>query len=172
LRRRSMDRGLTAVEVIGLAIRSEEEAAKFYGHLSRRIKNDVVRQRYRHLAQEEMNHKEKLAALYRKMVGSDDIPPRVPGDPDTAEGGTGPEVGLESMEELLRIAVQREQEAQDFYREAASNAKDPSGERILLYLADVEHSHEMILKAELEAYLRDAQWYMGEEGQEMIHTGP
>ena len=117
-----MDRGLTAVEVLGLAIRSEEEAAKFYGHLSRRIKNEVVRQRYRHLAQEEIHHKEMLTALYREMTGSDDLPPRIPGEPDTAEGGSVPEVGSASVEELLRIAVQREKEAQDFYREAASRA--------------------------------------------------
>jgi rubrerythrin len=167
-----MDRRLTSVEVIGLAIRSEEDAAKFYGHISRMIDNDLVRAKYQNLAKEEANHKNILMGLYRQMVGTDETPPRIPGDPETAEGGPVPAEIAESLEDLLRLAVDREGRAGAFYREAAEQATDLSGRRTLQYLADVEHGHEMMLRNELEAFLRDRNWYTSKEPPPLVHVGP
>jgi rubrerythrin len=167
-----MEPGLTALEVIGMAVRSEENAARFYGRIAKMIGNGLVREKYRHLAKEETKHKEMLVGLYCQMSGSEDPPPRIPGEPETAEGGAIPEELKGSMEELLRLAIQNEQEAGAFYQEAANQAMDPSGARILRYLADVENGHEKMLRKELEAYLRDRKWYLGEEGSTMVHVGP
>lgn len=166
-----MDPQLTSLEVIGMAIRSEEDAAKFYGHISKMIKNDLVRAKYEHLAREEAHHRKMLAGVYRKMSGSEESPPRIPGTPVTAEGGGIPDDIADSLEELLRLAVRREREAGDFYREAAGQATDLSGKKVLLYLADVEHGHELMLKKELDAYLRDRDWYESKD-PELIHVGP
>ena len=59
-----------------------------------------------------------------------------------------------------------------FYEEAAGRATDLSGERLLRYLADVERGHELMLERELEAYHRDAAWYVDQETQKMVHMGP
>lgn len=166
-----MDSKLTSLEVIGMAIRSEEDAAKFYGHISRMIENDLVRAKYEHLAREEVNHRRMLTGLYNKMSGGQDRPPRIPGTPETAEGGGVPEEMADSLGSLLKLAVQREQKAGAFYRDAADRATDLSGQRILRYLADVEHGHELMLEKELDAYLRDKDWYVGKE-PELIHVGP
>lgn len=166
-----MDPKLTSLEVIGMAVRSEEDAAKFYGHISKMIENDLVRAKYEHLAREEINHGRMLVGLYRKMSGGQDSPPRVHGTPETAEGGGVPEDMAESLESLLALAVRREQKAGAFYREAASRTTDLSGQRILRYLADVENGHELMLKKELEAYHRDKDWYAG-KAPELIHVGP
>ena len=91
---------------------------------------------------------------------------------NTAERGAIPEGIADSIEDLLRLAIHREQEAKDFYRKAAAETTDPSGERILQYLADVEQGHELMLKNEMEAYLRDAEWYTRQETPEMVHAGP
>jgi hypothetical protein len=154
-----MDSKLTSLEVIGMAIRSEEDAAKFYGHISKMIENDLVRAKYEHLAREEVNHRRMLTELYKKMSGGQDRPPRIPGTPETAEGGGVPEDMADSIGSLLKLAVQRER------------ATDLSGQRILRYLADVEHGHELMLEKELDAYLRDKDWYVGKE-PELIHVGP
>jgi len=167
-----MERKLTSLEVIGMAIRSEEDAAKFYGHISTMTKNDLVRAKYRQLAKEETGHKKVLLNLYGKMTDTKEPPPKIPGEPDTAEGGAVPDEISGSLEDLLKLAIDRERKARDFYRNAAAQATDLSGERILRYLSDVEHGHELMLKNELEAYLRDTQWYTGEEWPEMLHVGP
>ncbi|HBF43207.1 MAG TPA: hypothetical protein DDW42_06170 [Desulfobacteraceae bacterium] len=167
-----MDRKLTSLEVIGIAIRSEENAAKFYAHISKIIDNELISTIYQHLAKEEGNHKKTLVNLYKKMSGTEESPPRIPGEPDTAEGGPIPEEIADSLEDLLKLAIQREKKARDFYAKAASHATDPSGERIFQYLADVEKGHESMLKKELEAFLLDTDWYTGKGHVEMMHVGP
>lgn len=166
-----MDRGLTSLEVIGMAVRSEEDAARFYGHISRMIENDLVRAKYEQLAREEAGHRRLLVELYGKMSGTGERPPRIPGEPVTAEGRAIPEEIAGSLEALLKSAIEREKRARAFYAEAAERATDLTGRRVLGYLADVEHGHEMMLAKELEAYLRDREWYAaGDPG--MIHVGP
>jgi rubrerythrin len=168
-----MEKDLTSLEILGIAIRSEEEAARFYGHIARRIGNELVRTRFRHLAEEEGEHRKMLFALYRQLTGDPHGPPRVVGGGDLAEGApVSDEHGNDSLESLLELAVQREEHARDFYRKAAENAMDPSGERILHYLADVEEGHAQRLKRELHAFHRDTAWYTGQEAPEMVHLGP
>jgi len=168
-----MENDLTSLEILGIAIRSEEEAARFYGHIAHRIENELVRTRFRHLAEEEGEHRRMLVALYKKITGDPHAPPRVEGGGDWAEGGSVPdEHENDSLESLLELAVQREEHARDFYRKAAEKSMDPSGERILHYLADVEEGHAQRLKRELHAFHRDTAWYTGQEAPEMVHLGP
>lgn len=166
-----MDPRLTSLEVIGMAIRSEEDAAEFYGHISKIIDNDLVREKYRQLAKEEGNHRKMLVKLYERMSGIPERPPRIPGTPTTAESGTVPPEIADSLEALLGLAIEREQKAKDFYSKAAEQATDLSGRNILLYLSDVEHGHALMLKRELESYLRDKVWYVGKD-PEYVHVGP
>lgn len=153
-----MEPKLTAVEVVGLAIRSEEEASKFYGQISKSVKNELVKARYEHLAREEALHKSLLTSLYKSMTGDEVPPPRIPGEPVVAEGA-GEAPASASLEDMLKLAIRREQEATRFYRDAAAQASDPTGRSLLEYLADNERSHEAMLLVELEAYLRDKDWY-------------
>jgi rubrerythrin len=167
-----MERKLTSLEVIGMAIRSEEDAAKFYGHISTMTENELVGAKYKQLAKEETGHRKMLVSLYKKMSNTTELPPRIPGEPDTAEGGAVLDEISGSLEDLLKLAIKRERKARDFYKDAAAQATDLSGKRILRYLSDVEHGHELMLKNELEAYLRDSDWYTGKEWPEMVHVGP
>lgn len=153
-----MGNNLTLVEIIGLAVRSEEEAAEFYGNMAKLIKNGLVRAKYETLAKEEIGHRHMLVELYKKMTGENGGPPKIPGSPKVAEEKQPP-FATDSLEELLKLAILREQKAGDFYRKAAARAVDVNGRRTLEYLADIERGHEMLLKAELESYLRDRNWY-------------
>ncbi len=167
-----MTNKLTSLEAIGFGIRSEEDAAKFYAHIAKMITNDMVRIKYENLAKEEINHGKILTELYKKMSETDEKPPRVPGTPNTAEKGDVPKDISDSLEDLLNLAIEREKKAKDFYLKAAKEASDHSGERIFRYLATVEEGHEAMLKKELEAYLGDKDWYMGDAEQEFMHIGP
>lgn len=152
-----MQSDLTKVEVLGLAIRSEEDAAKLYGEISKLVNNDLVKARFEQLAREEVGHKAILIGIYKKVTG-DRNPPKIPGKPHTAESQM--EIAEpKSIEEALLYAIELEQKASAFYLNAAKQAKEPSIVQLFNYLADMEHGHEMMLKLELDAFRRDENWY-------------
>ena len=153
-----MNENLTLIEIIGLAIRSEEDAAEFYGRIAKLIKNDLVRVKYESLAKEEVAHRHMLVELFRKMTGDRNAAPKIPGNPKTAEGGQ-PDFVADSMEELLKFAIKKENMACEFYKDAAQKAVESNSKQILNYLSDIEHGHETLLKTELDNYLRNANWY-------------
>lgn len=152
-----VEKNLTVVELLGLGIRSEEDAAKFYGSLSKLIRNDLVRAKYEGLAREEESHRQMLLQLYRRFTGEQN-PPRIPGSPATAEGGGAP-LATESIEELLQYAIVREQEAHEFYLNLAPKMSEPQSRRTVEYLAEIERGHEALIKSELDSFQRDKQWY-------------
>ena len=152
-----MSAELTTIEILGLAIRSEEEAAAFYGSMAKRIQNGLARAKFEALAKEEASHRKLLVDLYRKVSG-EEKPPHIPGHPAVAEGGSVP-VETGSIEQLLGIAIGREERARDFYRKHAARMEGVNARRLLEYLADIEQGHEGMLRLELEAYLRDRNWY-------------
>lgn len=154
-----MDIDYTAIEAIGLAVKSEEDAAEFYQNVANLVKNDLVRAKYMSLAMEEVGHRLILVNLYKKMTGETTEPPKITSNIPTAEGGGGTPMAVEKFEDILNFAIKREQEAQAFYKKAASKTSDISGKRTFEYLADIERGHELMLKAELEAYRRDKNWY-------------
>ena len=146
----STDQELTAVEAVGLGIRSEEESARFYGQIAKRIKNPLVRGRYEDLAREEVRHRALLLELYKRMTGDEYAPPKIPGEPAVAEAASPPGE-TEALESLLDLAIQREEQAAEFY--------DRAGRQALAYLADMERHHASLLRTELETYKRDQSWY-------------
>lgn len=153
-----MQADLTVIEVIGLAIRSEEDAAAFYAHLAKQINNVLVKAKFLDLAREESGHRKILVDMLAKLTGSKKAPLKIPGNPETAEGGGVP-FSTTDIEELLKIAIGREQKANAFYKDASRSALDVNSKRTLEYLATIEYGHEQLLNAELEAYLRDRNWY-------------
>lgn len=151
-----MIKDLTSVEVISLAIKSEDDAAEFYGSIARVVKNDLVRKKYESLAREEIGHKHILTELYKKMTGEMSVP-KITGNFETAEYGHP--VSVNNLEELLQFAIARENEAEAYYVRAAKQADDNNCKRILEYLASIERSHATMLEIELENYLKDRNWY-------------
>lgn len=149
---------LTSVEVVALAVQSEEDASKFYGAIAKRIKNPMVRMRYEDLAREEVRHRAMLIELYKTMTGDEFSPERVPNSPPLAEAAW-PTGETEDLEKLLDLAIQRELGAAEFYEQAADDTADPTGEKALAYLADMERGHAVVLQSELRAYRRDQSWY-------------
>lgn len=153
-----MDENLTPIEVIGIAIKSEEDAAGFYNKVAKLVKNELVRAKYESLAKEEASHRQILLNLYKKMTGEHSAPPRPPAKTSTAESGF-PIMAVESLEDVLEFAVAREQEAAAFYSKSAKQIMDVNTKQTLEYLADIERGHETMLRAEIEAYKRDRDWY-------------
>ncbi|MDP2958871.1 MAG: ferritin family protein, partial [Longimicrobiales bacterium] len=59
----AIDKKLTAWEILGVAIRSEVDAAAFYHRLQERVKNVILVQKLKFLALEEAHHEKILERL-------------------------------------------------------------------------------------------------------------
>lgn len=157
---------LTVVEVLGLAIQQEIMALKRYQLFASRVSNPLVKEKFRSLAREEKAHRELLYGMLQKYTGEEKppLPKKAPRFNKSAE--------LErSLPEILELAIEKEIEAHEFYSKAAEIATDPSGKRVLEYLAEFERGHERILRAEYDAIARYPQWFEI-EGADIMLVGP
>jgi rubrerythrin len=160
-------RGLTGLEVLGVAIRAETEASRFYTQALKRVQNPLLREKLSRLAAEEKRHREILEKRYRKSSG-EEFPP-IPRKGGVEGKGKMPQ-GL-SPEEVLKVAIQKEQEAARFYQREALRSGDMSGRFMLEYLADFERNHERSLQAELKALTRFPDWFSIKDPMVML-VGP
>lgn len=157
---------LTIIEVLGLAVRQEVEAFKRYQLFASRVKNPLVREKFKSLANEEKSHRELLYNMLKRYTGEEKPPlpreaPRM-GEPTQEEL---------SLPELLQLAIKKEQEAKEFYADAAKLATDPTGKRTLEYLSEFERGHERLLQAEFDAIAKYPQWFEI-DGADIMLVGP
>jgi len=60
--------------------------------------------------------------------------------------------------QALEIAIEREKEAQQFYREAASGTKDSNGKKMLQWLTKEEQWHQAGLEKQLKSLMSNNAW--------------
>lgn len=164
--------GLTALEVLGVAIKSEIQAASLYARLGKRVGNSSLAAKLRFLQTEEEKHRTILEGEYKRRFP--DVSLRLPpGDvvplPDEKPGSEL------TVPELFLLAMKAEQSSAEFYARAADRTQDEPGRIILRYLARVEQGHYQILEAEYELVSRLPDYYNADDfhlGQELMHIGP
>ncbi len=158
--------GLTVIEILGVAIKKEIDAAKFYRDLAARIPNPIIQDRFLTLAKEERRHRALLQMEYKRLTGETKIP--VPQgkykQPESFDWDKA------SLEDALNYAIRAERDAQKLYAAAAKTSTDPRGKRMLDYLVEFEKGHERMLVGELNFYQKAPLWF--EEREEMLHVGP
>jgi len=158
--------GLTVLEILGVAVKKEAEAAAFYKGLASKIANPIIRERFMALSQEEMKHRKLVEDEYKRLTGEEKIP--VPA------GKFRPrekfDIGNASIEDAIDHAIGAEKAAQKRYSEAARASTDPRGQRLLEYLVEFEKGHERQLKADLDFYRKEPGWFEGRD--DYIHVGP
>jgi rubrerythrin len=160
-------RGLTGLEVLGVAIRSEMEAFRFYTQARKGAQNPLLKEKLSRLAADERRHREILEERYKRSSGEPSPPvPRKGG----AEGRGKMPKDLRP-EEILTLAIQKEQEAARFYRREALRSTDMGARFMLEYLADFERNHERSLQAELKALNRFPDWFTLQDPVVML-VGP
>lgn len=169
-------------DVILTALKSEIDSEKAYLELARRVKNIMLADRLKFLAQEEKKHAVFLRDLFKtEFIGEQ---PRVPDETIVPL----PEIDLSDesipMSDLLEQAKLAENAAATFYSSMISffseaDQEDPitaeTRERLatvrdsLLYLATMEIGHGKILETEAEHARQNEHDTME---WEMIHVGP
>jgi erythrin-vacuolar iron transport family protein len=158
--------GLTVVEILGLAMKKEVDAARFYRRMAEHIANPIVKSRFMALAKDERQHKGLLAAEYKRLTGEADAP--VP--PKDFPKDASFDFDKFAIEDALKFAIAAERDAQKLYAAAAKESRDPRGKQMLDYLVEFEKGHERQLRAELEFYKKAPLWF--EDEDDLIHMGP
>ncbi|MCK6622755.1 MAG: ferritin family protein [Calditrichaceae bacterium] len=151
--------GLTALEALGLAVRCEMDARALYQNLASRIDNDLLKERFLNLAQEEKRQQLLLEKKHREMFPEVEleIPPcQLPRE--VLEKTPGKEL---TIQEVLKTALEEVRRAREFYLDCAETTGDLSGKRMFRFLADMKFSHQMMLTAELEMLEKYPAYYEG-----------
>lgn len=167
----TMDPKLKPYEVYPVAIRAEMDAARIYRDLQGRVGNEALRQKLDFLAKEEDRHKAILERVFR-----DHYPDRklvVPAESKRPKKTVTLDAAAAVLD-LFKLALQKEKEAEDYYREAKAQADDAQSKRILEYLRRVERSHYFMLKSEIDLLEKFPDYYNVEDahlGQDMFHIG-
>lgn len=168
----AIDKSLAAWQVLGVAIRSEVDAAAFYSRLQGRVKNVLLVQKLKFLALEEEHHRKILERLLAQ---------RYPDKPkDVPESSLMPPIGVAlpaepAVPELFEAALKAEEIAEAYYNDAAGRVEEESGQRILAYLGRVERSHQAMIRSELDLIRRFPDYYNVEDfhlGEDLFHVGP
>jgi rubrerythrin len=168
----AIDKKLAAWQVLGVAIRSEVDAAAFYARLQERVKNVILVQKLKFLAMEEEHHKKILERLLGQKYPDKpkDVPESSLMPPIAVSLGAEPAVLA-----LFEAALKAEETAEGFYNDAAERTEDEAGRKILAYLGRVERSHQAMIKSELELLRKFPDYYSVEDfhiGQDLFHVGP
>lgn len=157
---------LTSVEALGLAVAQEVAAYKLYKLLALKVQNPLVREKFLSLARDEASHRRMLWTMLQRYTG--EAKPLLPKRAPRANRDVDPDQPLHI---ILQYAVQKEQEAQAFYRAAAERATDPTGRRIFEYLAEFERGHERALQLEFDSVARYPRWFEI-DGPDIMLVGP
>jgi len=164
--------GLTALEVIGVAIKSEIDAAELYQRMAERLTNPSLVAKLGFLQQEEEKHRLMLEDLYAARFPDVDLQL-----PATSHVPTVDEVDVDglSVPELFQLAMRAEELASSFYAAQADHSRDEKSRTVLRYLSNVERGHYHMLETEYDLISRFPNYYRADEfhvGDEMMHVGP
>jgi len=166
----SIDPRKKAPEIMGIAVRAEMDAAAIYRGLFGRVKNEVLRQKLDFLAREEDRHKALLERLFKDKFPGQAL--RVPEAGRPAKGV--PAVEDMAVLDLFKLAMGKEKEAEEFYKDAKARIEDPAAKRMLEYLSRIERGHYFMIKSEIDLLQVFPDSYDVEEaniGQDLFHIG-
>jgi len=163
---------LTPLEILGVAIRSEIEAANLYRHMVAQVANLDLKERLGFLVQEEEKHRRILEAAYRRQFP--EVPLALPAQSLVPTIAARVQAGA-LPPELFRLAMEAEQMSERFYAEQAGRTAEENARASLTYLSRMERGHYELLRNELEMIERFPTYYQVEVfdmGQDMVHFGP
>lgn len=131
-------------EILGFAIEKEKEAVAFYTDLSKRQTTDALTLTFRELAQEEAKHVKLLTTISKNQTSIKAYElKKVPNlkisdylvDIEYTEGMI--------MQDILVLAMKREEMAVKLYTQLAMGAADPESAKLFKLLVQEESKHKL-----------------------------
>lgn len=133
----------TVADIIGLAIRREEEAYDFYMDIHHKVQDAAVKDTVEFIAGEEIKHKEFLIGYREGNYGSNALRMADVVDYKIAEYLEEPEITKGSRsEDIYLVASHREGRSHLFYLELAGMHPDSELKSMLLKMANEELKHK------------------------------
>ncbi len=151
----------TPAEVISLAYGMEKALQGFYETLEQQSRDPEVQQLFKKLARVEVHHEERLFEAYRQVEPGQDRPAfEAKVASDTLEGGFNAREfleanrsHLETVPEVLDLAMMLETQALDLYLRFADRCSQASTREVLFSIAGEEKAHLASLGRLLEEKL-------------------
>lgn len=143
------------LEIIEDAIYHEQGSHDYYLRVAAAIDNPSGKEQYRHLAGEELRHREVLEERYRNLTGK-----RFRFEPAKLDSDEIPvPTSNANAIEVLGMAMEHELEAVEKYRELAAAASDEDARTIYLRLAQDEHEHFEWFRDQRDALRSGVHWF-------------
>jgi rubrerythrin len=168
----ALNRAWTALEALGVAIRSEIEAASLYARLAAQVQNPSLVAKLTFLQQEEEKHRTMLEGLYHNQFP--EVALELPAKSLVPVIGTA-NITKMAVPELFQLAMRAEESSAEFYEQEADRSRDEKGRALLRYLSNVERGHYQMLETEYDLLSRFPDYYDADEfhfGDELMHIGP
>ncbi|NLA75108.1 MAG: ferritin family protein [Deltaproteobacteria bacterium] len=144
----------TFEEIMEYAINKEKEAEQFYLEASERESFSGTRELFREFALEERGHVNMLENIAKKKEDMEGF--REKSIPDLRISDTMVELTYEpdmSYDDILRLAITREQKALKLYTDLGLSAETESLKKVFRVLAQEESKHKLRLVTALDDYL-------------------
>lgn len=160
-----VDRQLTMLEAVAMAVRSEIESTDLYEKLIPRVKNPSVQEMLQDLAADEEKHRASLMAMYEEMLEGQK--PSIP-----TSDGRKKQWDIDPDADFLTImtkARDKEYDSEAFYQNAAERVQDYKTRMFFIDLAETERRHAVVLQEQVEKLQADPHWF---DREDAFHEGP
>jgi rubrerythrin len=158
--------------VIRDAIKLEINGRKFFNHAAEVTHHPRGKKMFLHLAEEEVKHLETFGKLFSEILGSTDWKREIKPEDVSGEAPLVEKL-KESMRkeerkgetEALRIGMELEQNAIDFFQKAAEETDDPVARKMFLEISEEEKFHYDLLQAQYDSVTGSGFWLGSAEFQ-------
>ncbi|MBN2246086.1 MAG: ferritin family protein [Candidatus Aminicenantes bacterium] len=153
------------LDAIKGAIRLEIDGRKFFNHAADITEHEKGKRMFRWLAQEEVKHLETFSQLFSKILKGEDWKKYVKAA-DNASSVPLIEKLKANMRreeskgetEAIRVGMELEQTAIQFFENAAGNSDDPVARKIFLEIAEEEKFHYDMLQSQYDSVTKSGFW--------------
>jgi rubrerythrin len=158
--------------LIGEAIKLEIQGQAFFNHAAEATQNELGKKMFARLAQEEVKHLEVFSRLFSSVIKTDDWKRQVRNE--ELKGSSAVITALaerlkraegQSEVEALRIGMELEQKAIDFFSATASGTADAAAREIFEKIAEEERFHYDLLQAQHDSVTGSGFWLDSSEFQ-------
>jgi rubrerythrin len=161
------------LDALEVALNNEMREREFYLKHARRTKNPVGRIMFQEIADEELEHYQRLKDLHEKWEKAEKWPETIPLSVKQTNIQDILQSTLKKVDEMpeaddddvkaLEIATQFEAKGSEFYAELRDACTDPKEKAFFGLLAGIEREHYLSLK-DTEEYMKDPEsWFTKSE---------
>ncbi len=153
------------INVIREALKLELNGKEFFNRAAELTHNELGKKMFRKLANDEVRHFTTFSRLFTSVLKGDDWKEHIKEEELKSESEVIEELisrmrREESASEIegIRIGMELEKKAIDFFEKSAKEVSDPDAKEIFKKICDEERFHYDLLQAQLDSLTNDGFW--------------